>query len=164
MTTFAITAATGQLGRLVIDSLLDRGVSAEQIFAAVRTPETASNLAARGVQVREADYARPETLVPALEGADRVLLISSSDNSDRFAQHANVIEAVKQTKPELLAYTSILNAADTTMLFAADHRQTEQAIEASGLPYVHLRNGWYVENYTVAIEQAIEHGLADRLR
>jgi NAD(P)H dehydrogenase (quinone) len=157
LTTIAVTGATGQLGRLVVAALLDRGVPAQNIIAAVRTPEKAADLAAQGVQVRHADYGRPETLAPALEGADRVLLISGTPG-DRVAQHANVIDAAKQAGVELLAYTGILNADTTTMLLAADHQATEQLIKDSGLPYAFLRNGWYTENSLMELEATLAHG------
>ena len=155
----AVTGATGQLGRLVVAALLDRGVAPGDIVAAVRTPARAADLAEQGIQVRHADYALPETLVPALEGANRVLLISGTEG-DRELLHGNVVEAAKQTQPELLAYTSILNADTTTALLAAAHQATERHIKASGLPYALLRNGWYVENYTGQIETTLAHGLA----
>ncbi len=157
MTTIAVTGATGQLGRLVVGALLDRGVPAQDIIAAVRTPDRAADLAAQGVQVRHADYARPETLGLALQGADRVLLISGTPG-DRVAQHANVIDAAKQAGVELLAYTGILNADTTTMLLAADHQATEQLIKDSGLPYAFLRNGWYTENYLMELEATLSGG------
>jgi NAD(P)H dehydrogenase (quinone) len=159
MSTIAVTGATGQLGRLVIAALLNRGVAPQDIVAAVRTPAKAADLADQGIQVRHADYALPETLVRALEGADRVLLISGTEG-DRELLHGNVVEAAKQTQPELLAYTSILNADTTTALLAAAHQATERHIKASGLPYALLRNGWYVENYTGQIETTLAHGLA----
>jgi NAD(P)H dehydrogenase (quinone) len=137
MTTFAVTGATGHLGRLVVAALLDRGVPAQSIIAAVRSPEKAADLAAQGVQVRHADYARPATLGPALQGADRVLLISGTPG-DRVAEHANVIDAAKEAGVDLIAYTGILNADTTTMLLAADHQATEQLIKDSGLPYAFL--------------------------
>jgi len=154
-----VTGATGQLGRLVVAALLDRGVPAQNIIAAVRTPEKAADLAAQGVQVRHADYAQPETLAPALEGADRVLLISGTPG-DRVAQHANVIDAAKQAGVQLIAYTGILNADTTTMLLAADHQATERLIKDSGLPYAFLRNGWYVENYLMELEATLSGGFA----
>ncbi len=154
-----MTGATGQLGRLVVAALLDRGVPAQNIIAAVRTPEKAADLAAQGVQVRHADYAQPETLAPALEGADRVLLISGTPG-DRVAQHANVIDAAKQAGVQLIAYTGILNADTTTMLLAADHQATERLIKDSGLPYAFLRNGWYTENYLMELEATLSGGFA----
>ncbi len=160
MTTIAVTGATGQLGRLVVASLLERGVPPQNVIAAVRTPEKAADLAAKGVQVRHADYTKPETLVTALQGADRVLLISGDTPGERVPQHANVIDAAKQAGVQLLAYTSILNADTTEVLLAADHRATEQLIRDSGLPYAFLRNGWYTENYLIALETILEQGLA----
>ncbi|HWT92655.1 MAG TPA: SDR family oxidoreductase [Solirubrobacteraceae bacterium] len=159
MTTIAVTAATGPLGRLVVAALLDRGVAAESIIAAVRSPEKAADLAAQGVQVRRADYAEPDTLVPALQGAERVLLISGTPGN-RLVEHGNVIAAAKEVGVELLAYTGILNSDTTTMLLAADHKATEQLIKESGLPYAFLRNGWYTENSLMELETTLEHGFA----
>ena len=85
-----ITGATGQLGRLVIQSLL-RKLPASQIVAAVRNPTRASDLAALGVQVRKADYNDPASLATVFQGAEKVLLISSSEIGQRAAQHRNAI-------------------------------------------------------------------------
>ncbi|MGY2895826.1 SDR family oxidoreductase [Deinococcus sp. UYEF24] len=143
----AITGASGHLGQLTIEALIERGVPPQEIVAVVRTPEKATALAERGVQVRQGDYTRPETLVSALQGVQQVLLISSSDFADRVGQHRNVIEAAKQVGATLLAYTSLLRADTSTLSLAADHKATEELIRASGLPFVFLRNGWYLENY-----------------
>ncbi|MDG4833662.1 NAD(P)H-binding protein [Solwaraspora sp. WMMD1047] len=154
-----VTAATGHLGRLVVRSLLDRGVPAGEIVAAVRDPGKAADLAAAGVQVREADYDRPETLAPAFVGADRLLFISGSEVGRRVAQHANVVAAAVAAGVPFLAYTSILNADTTAMELAAEHRVTEKLIRDSGIPYVFLRNGWYIENYTDNLGPVFEHGV-----
>lgn len=154
---YAITAATGQLGRLVIDSLL-RTVPADRIVAAVRNPAKAADLSARGVTVREADYDRPETLAAAFAGVDRVLLISSSEVGGRVPQHRAVIDAAQAAKVGLLAYTSILHADSTPARLAIEHRETEAAIAASGVPAAILRNGWYTENKTSALSVALQHG------
>lgn len=153
-----VTGATGQLGRLVVNQLLSRGVAAAGIVAAVRTPSKASDLAALGVVVREADYSRPSTLEVAFAGAERVLLISSSELGQRTAQHRSVIEAAKKVGVRQLAYTSMLHADRSPMSLAVEHRETEALIEASGLPYVLLRNGWYVENYLASLPVALGHG------
>jgi NAD(P)H dehydrogenase (quinone) len=154
---FVITGATGQLGRLVIDRLLQK-VPAAHIVAAVRSPEKAADLAARGVQVREADYAKPETLDSAFAGADKVLLISSSEVGQRVAQHQAVIDAAKRAGVKLLGYTSVLHADTSLLGLAEEHRQTEAALSQSGLPGVLLRNGWYHENYTAGIAADVAHG------
>lgn len=152
-----VTGATGKLGRHVIAGLLEK-VPASQIVAAVRTPEKAADLAALGVQVREADYTKPETLASALAGADKVLLISGNDiGGDRVAQHQAVIDAAKSAQVKLLAYTSILHADSSPLMLAGVHKKTEQNIEASGVPFVFLRNGWYFENQTMMLGPAIQH-------
>lgn len=154
----AVTGATGKLGRLVIAELLEK-VPASEIVAAVRMPGKAADLAALGVQVREADYNKPDTLASAMAGADKVLLVSGSDlGADRVAQHQAVLDAAKNVGVLLLAYTSILHADTSPLKLAGTHKKTEENIKASGLPFVFLRNGWYFENQTAALGPAIQHG------
>ncbi len=154
----AVTGATGHLGRLVLENLLERGMEPARIAALVRSPEKAEGLAALGVQVRRGDYSQPETLGPALQGVERLLLVSSSEVGRRAEQHRNVVGAARAAGVKLLAYTSILKADTSAMQLAAEHRATEEAIRASGLPFVFLRNGWYLENYTGNLASALEHG------
>ena len=154
----AITGATGHLGRLVIDALLDRGVPADQIVALARSTEKASDLAARGLTVRAFDYDHPETLAPALAGIDRLLLISSDAVGQRATQHQAVIDAARDAGVGLVAYTSILHADTSALDLAEEHRQTEAALAASGLEVALLRNGWYTENYTGSLGAAVAHG------
>ncbi len=153
-----VTGANGQLGRLVIDALLAR-VPAKQIVAGVRTPEKADELVALGVEVRETDYNRPETLEQAFVGIDKLLLISSSEVGKRLPQHQAVIAAAQQAEVKQLVYTSLLHADRSVLkLLADEHWPTEQAIQASGLPFVILRNGWYTENYVASVPAAINNG------
>lgn len=152
----AVTGATGQLGQLVIAELL-KHVPAGEIVAAVRTPSKAGALKEAGVNVRQADYSKPETLEAAFAGVDKLLLISSSEVGQRSAQHRAVIDAAKAAGVKLIAYTSLLNLDSSTMLLADEHRDTEAALKASGVPYVFLRNGWYTENYAASIAPALAH-------
>lgn len=154
---YAVTGASGQLGRLVIDALLEQ-VAADQIVALVRSPEKAADLAARGITLRVADYDRPETLTAALAGVTKLLLISSSEIGKRAAQHQAVIDAAKAAGVALIAYTSLLHADVSPLALADEHRTTEAALAASGLPFVLLRNGWYSENYTGSLGVALQHG------
>ena len=153
-----ITGATGNLGQHVIASLL-KSVPAVNIIAAVRNPAKAADLAARGVQVRQADYNDGASLDAAFKGAAKILLISSSEVGQRAQQHQNVIEAAKRAGVSLLAYTSVLRADTSPLGLAAEHVTTEAAIRASGLPYTFLRNGWYMENHTEHLAPVLEHGV-----
>ena len=153
-----VTGASGQLGNLVINSLLAKGVAADQIVAAVRSPEKATALQERGVVVREANYTDPASLKAAMNGVKRVVLVSSSEVGQRAAQHQNVIDAAQATGVELLAYTSILHADTSPLALAEEHVATEAALKASSVPHVVLRNGWYSENYTMSAGMAVEHG------
>jgi NAD(P)H dehydrogenase (quinone) len=152
-----ITGASGQLGRLVIAQLLEK-IPASKIVAAVRSPEKAADLAAQGVQVRQADYSQPATLDNAFVGAEKILLISSSEVGQRVAQHKAVIDAAQRAGVKLLGYTSVLHADSSALGLAEEHRQTEHALAQSGLPAVVLRNGWYNENYTAGIQGDLAHG------
>jgi NAD(P)H dehydrogenase (quinone) len=152
-----VTGATGQLGRLVIDELL-KTTEAKDIIAAVRTPSKANDFADRGIQVREADYSRPETLAAAFQGASRLLLISGNELGKRVEQHKAVIDAAKAAGVTFVAYTSILHCDTSPLVLAAEHLATEQYILSSGLTYSLLRNGWYFENQTAAIEMALQKG------
>ncbi|MFC5730502.1 MULTISPECIES: NAD(P)H-binding protein [Nocardioides] len=156
--TIVVTGATGQLGRLVVESLLERGAPPADIVATGRAVDRIADLADRGVQVRQASYDDPASLAAAFAGADRVLLVSSDAVGQRLAQHQNAIDAAKAAGAELIAYTSIANADRGEMMLAKDHGATEQAVIASGLPYTLLRNGWYLENYAGQIPTYLEHG------
>ncbi|MFI2364488.1 SDR family oxidoreductase [Promicromonospora sp. NPDC019610] len=158
MTTYAVTGSTGHLGHLVVEELLSRGVPAADIVAIARTPEKAADLAERGVQVREGDYDRPETLPGALAGVQRLLLVSGSEPGARVPQHTAVINAAQAAGVERIAYTSILKADDTSNPLAGEHQATEQVLRASGIPATLLRNGWYTENYTDRLAEYLERG------
>ncbi|MER5495954.1 MULTISPECIES: SDR family oxidoreductase [unclassified Streptomyces] len=152
-----VTGATGALGRLVVEELLAT-VPASGIAAVVRDAEKAAPLAGRGVELRVADYDRPETLKDAFRAGDRVLLISGSEVGRRVPQHTAVIEAAKEAGVAQLAYTGILGGPDADFRLADEHRATERLILDSGLPHTFLRNGWYTENYTANLAPVLAHG------
>ncbi len=158
MPTYAVTGASGQLGRVAVQELLARGVPASEVVAVVRTRGKAADLTDRGVQVREADYSRLETLGAALAGVERMLLVSSSEAGQRVAHHTNVIQAAKTAGASRVVYTSMLNADDTTNPLAGEHQDSERALREMDVPFTLLRNGWYTENYTDQIGQYLEAG------
>ncbi|MFC0627831.1 SDR family oxidoreductase [Kribbella deserti] len=153
-----ITAATGQLGRLVVDGLLAQ-LPADQIAVAVREPAKAADLAAKGIEVRHGDYTDPDSLKAAFQGADKVLLISSSEVGQRLSQHKNAIEAAQAAGVDHLVYTSLLHADTSTLNLAPEHLGTEELLATSGLTTTILRNGWYTENHEQPIKQAVESGV-----
>jgi NAD(P)H dehydrogenase (quinone) len=150
-----ITGATGQLGRLVISKLKTK-ISPNNLTALVRSVPKAADL---GIEVREADYEKPETLDSALKGTDTLLLISGSEVGKRALQHGNIIAAAKKAKVKWIIYTSLLHADKSLLSLAAEHVATEEALKKSGIPYTLLRNGWYTENYDGSIRGAITTGV-----
>ncbi|HCT7631725.1 TPA: SDR family oxidoreductase [Citrobacter koseri] len=154
----AITGATGQLGQHVIDTLL-KTVPASQIAAIVRNPAKADALTRLGVTVRQADYSDEAAFTAALQGIDRLLLISSSEVGQRAAQHRNVINAAIAANVKFIAYTSLLHADRSPLGLHVEHVETEKMLADSGIPYVLLRNGWYTENYLASAPAALEHGV-----
>lgn len=153
-----VTGATGQLGRHVITALLAGGVPAAEIVATGRAVEKLAEFASQGVQVKAVDYSDAESVAAAVQGATRVLLISGSEVGQRLAQHKTVIDAAKAAGVELLAYTSIANADTTGMKLAGEHQETEALLRESGVPFVLLRNGWYLENYTEQLQGTLAQG------
>lgn len=147
-----ITGATGQLGRLVVESLKLK-VATEDIVAFVRNTEKAADL---GVETRSFDYEKPD--LNALHGIDKLLLISGNEIGQRARQHANVIEAAKAAGLKAIVYTSLLKADCSSLSLAAEHAATELLIKDSGITYTILRNGWYTENYTGSVQGAVAAG------
>ncbi len=145
--------------------LLDT-VPAGSIVATVRAAHSAGNqvggeaahLSLLGVEVRTADYDRPDTLDNAFHGIDRMLLVSSNNLLTRRTQHRNVVEAARRAGMGLLACTSVLHADTSPLALAADHRDTEGLLRASGIPFVILCNGWYTENDMGMVPAALAHG------
>jgi len=152
--TIVVTGATGHFGRLVVESLLAKGVPADQIVATGRNVDKIANL---GVTVKRAAYEDPASLREAFAGAEKVLLVSGTQFGSRVQQHANAIQAAKEAGVALIVYTSAPKADTTDMRLAEEHLATERVLAASGVPYVILRNSWYLENYN--LEQALAHGL-----
>jgi len=158
MTTYAVTGATGQLGRLVLDELMLK-VAPADIVALARDPGKLADYASKGVVVRQADYDDPASLKAALKDVDRVLLISGNAVGERKRQHGNVIDAAKAADVSYIAYTSILKGDRSKLQLAPEHVATEKLLADSGLNYDILRNGWYSENYTMGVGQSLESGV-----
>ena len=154
----AITGATGQLGQHVIESLL-KTVPASQIVAIVRNPAKATALSQQGITVRQADYSDEAAFTTALQGIDKLLLISSSEVGQRAPQHRNVINAAKAAHVKFIAYTSLLHADTSPLGLADEHVATEKMLAESGIAYALLRNGWYTENYLASAPAALVHGV-----
>lgn len=153
----AVTGATGKLGAHVLTELLKR-TDVKNIIALVRNPSKAETIKALGIEVREGDYEKPETLASSLKGVKSLLLISSNEIGKRLAQHLAVIKAATQAGVESIAYTSILRADSSVLGLAQEHLATEKAIQSSGLKYTFLRNGWYLENHTENLGPALQFG------
>lgn len=149
-----ITGATGQLGQLVVQKLKDKNPDAK-LVALVRNPDKAKPL---GIEAKAFDYEQPEALPKALEDIDRLVFISGSEIGKRETQHKNVINAAKQAQVKQIAYTSLLHADTSSMILAPEHLATEKMLQDSGIPHTILRNGWYTENYTAGLKQAVEQG------
>lgn len=152
-----VTGATGHLGRLVVESLLERG--AEGIVATGRAVERLQDLADRGVRVERLDYDDVPESVDWLGADDVLLLVSASEPGIRVPQHRAVVELAVRSGVRRIAYTSAPAADDTDLVLAPEHEETERIIRESGLPFTFLRNGWYTENYLPTFAQARESGV-----
>ncbi|MFJ1459528.1 SDR family oxidoreductase [Nocardia sp. N2S4-5] len=155
--TVAVTGASGQLGRLVVEALLRRGTG--PIVAIARDRAKVADLVERGVEVREASYDDAAALDRALAGVDRVLLVSGNEFGARVDQHTNVVRAAERAGVRLLAYTSIPYATENSMILAQEHRGTEAVLAESAVPHAILRNGWYWENYLGGLSPTVDGGV-----
>ncbi len=157
--TIAVTAASGNLGRLVIAELLAAGVRPGGIVAIARTPRKVDDLAAQGIEVRQANYDDIAGMQAALQGATTVLVISGTEMGRRVEQHANVIDAANLAGAQLVAYTSVLRARESTISpLTGEHAETENYLEQTDAPWVIVRNGFYSENYLMQAKQAARSG------
>lgn len=154
-----VTGATGKLGSKVVETLL-KTVPADQLAVSVRNPEKAEGLKACGVEVRQGDFDKPETLDAAFSGIDRLLIVSSSEvrlggDEVRMRQHANAVAAAERAKVKFIAFTSAPNAEKSNFFLAPVYKATEEAIVKTGIPYSFLRNNWYLENEIGSIQAAM---------
>lgn len=144
--TILITGATGQLGALVVDALLET-VPVEDVAVSVRDPGKAEHLRELGVDVRQADFDDPVSLDRAFADVDRLLIISTDGDSEtRIRQHRAAVDAAKRAGVKFLAYTSGPKADASPIGLLRVHRVTEEAIRSVGIPFCFLRNNWYTEN------------------
>jgi NAD(P)H dehydrogenase (quinone) len=154
-----VTGATGKLGSKVVETLL-KTVPADQLAVSVRNPEKAEGLKACGVEVRQGDFDKPETLDAAFSGIDRLLIVSSSEvrlggDEVRMRQHANAVAAAERANVKFIAFTSAPNAEKSNFFLAPVYKATEEAIVKTGIPYSLLRNNWYLENEIGSIQAAM---------
>ena len=156
--TIMVTGASGKLGRLVVEHLLDRGVAVGEIVATGRDSRRLEDLAARGVVTRTVDFGDPAGLRAALTDVDSLLLVSTTTVGERFDNHRRVIDAACESRVGRVVYTSTVNADSARMRLADEHRRTEQHLRASGIPFTILRNGWYIENYTERLSDMLVSG------
>jgi NAD(P)H dehydrogenase (quinone) len=156
---YVVTGATGHLGRLTVEALLERGVDPAEIVATGRSVDKLADLADRGVRVERLDFDDVPASVPWLNDADVLLLVSGSEVGKRVPQHTAIVELAQRAGVRRLVYTSAPKADDTTLVVAPEHAATEAVIRESGLPFTFLRNGWYTENYVPTFDQARATGV-----
>jgi NAD(P)H dehydrogenase (quinone) len=156
---YIVTAASGQLGALVVESLLARGAEPSTIVATSRDVSKLATFAERGVQTAPLDFTKPETISAVIGEGDVVVLVSSDAVGQRVAQHTAVIDAAKAAGAARIVYTSVLAASTSPLILAPEHKATEEHLAASGVPVTLLRNGWYTENYVGEIATARDAGV-----
>ncbi|WHA42207.1 SDR family oxidoreductase [Agrobacterium larrymoorei] len=162
MSKILVTGASGHLGQAVIRHLLESyNVPAANIVAASRDTAKLSDLAAKGVETRAADFDDSASLEKAFTGIDTLLIISTDALAvpgQRLKQHQAAVAAAQKAGIKHIAYTSMPNPDKSLVTFAPDHLGTEEAVKASGLPYTILRNAWYLDNYIHAMPHNLETG------
>lgn len=145
-----VSGASGQLGHAVATQLLDLG---KDVICLTRSVDKLADLAARGADVREADFDDPAGLVRAMAGGDKLLLISTLRVGTRVQQHRNAVEAARANGVGHIVYTSVVGGglADHPGVEQKDHYDTEQLILQSGAAWTFLRNSLYAEAVATAM-------------
>lgn len=160
--TILVTGASGQLGRAIINHLLDsQKVAPSRIIAGSRDTAKLADLAAKGVATRAVDFDKPESLEKAFAGAGTVLVVSTDaldGAGTRLRQHKAAIAAAAKAGVKRIAYTSLPSPETSLVTFAPDHLGSEEAVKATGLPYMIFRNSWYQENLFMSLPAAIASG------
>jgi NAD(P)H dehydrogenase (quinone) len=155
----AITGASGQLGRRTAELVLAQYAPSDVILA-TRTPAALGDLAARGADVRYANFEEPASLRAAFAGAERLLLISATDLQRRVSQHSAAIDAAMAAGVRHVIYTSGSGPAQPNpAAVAPSHHATEQALAASGLAWTVLRNSLYADYQVAEAQRAVETGV-----
>jgi NAD(P)H dehydrogenase (quinone) len=144
--TVIVTGASGHLGRLVAEDLVERIPPADVVLV-TRHPDALRGMADAGVTVRYGDFDEPDSLSEAFAGGERMLLISTLAVGRRTPQHRAAIEAARAAGLKHLVYTSFPNPKPTHPVgpIATEHGETEEILNASGLDWTVLRNGTYAE-------------------
>ncbi len=156
-----VSGAAGELGGLVVDQLLDRGVAASRLILVSSTPDDLRQYASMGASTRQGNLSQPASLQAAYEGGDRMLLISLDEGENRAELHINAIEAAVAAGVEHIAYTSIVNAPDNGSELAADHVQTEQFLQESGVAWTFLRTSLFMDSLVDRAIDMIFEGLVE---
>lgn len=157
-----VTGATGQLGRQIVEQLLER-MPADQLAASARDPGKATDLAQRGVRVRHGDYTEPASLAAAFESASQLLLVSSNAGAhggDPLAQHRAAIDAAKTAGVRRIVYTSHMGASATSAFPPMHtHAATEGMLREAGIAWTALRHGFYTSTVPMMAGDAASSGV-----
>src|SRR4051794_29509251 len=154
-----VTGASGNLGRLVAENLMER-LTPEQVVLVTRRPEALSDFRARGADVRYGDFDNPDSLPAAFAGGRRMLLISTDAIGRRVAQHRAAIDAAAAAGISQVVFTSHVSpvAKNPTGPVAQEPGETEALLHQSGLGWTVLRFGSFAELQVPAAALAISAG------
>lgn len=141
-----VTGASGQLGRMIVERLIARGVPGRDVLATGRNLHRLSGAGALGARTVASSYDDPDSLTPVLRQGDTLMLVSGSEVGRRQQQHRAVVKAAERAAVARIVYTSAPHADTSTLPMAPEHQDTEDVITASGIPFTILRNNWYTEN------------------
>lgn len=161
-----VSGASGQLGGLVVEELLARGVPPEDLILVSRTPEGLAYYEELGASTRFGDFTQPESLASAYEGGTRLLIISLNTvgnpdprvASDRPDLHQTAIDAAVEAGVEHIVYTSFVDAENNVSPIAVDHRLTEAMLRESGVAWTSLRNQWYADRIVGEAARMVSEG------
>jgi uncharacterized protein YbjT (DUF2867 family) len=150
-----ITGGTGTVGSVLLEKLVAADAN---VRALVRTPSKAERIKASGIEAVLGDLDKPETLLAALDGVDKVFLLTSP--SERQAElERNVITAARSAGVSHIVKLSAFGAGPDTPPLIHNHYLIEQEIESAGIPFTHLRPNGFMQNILMSAPTIKEKGL-----
>lgn len=140
-----ITGATGMIGGLLVDALVERGAP---VTVMLRPSSDPARFTARsGVEVVRGDFDDPASLSQALAGVDRAFLVTNSTERTEAQQTAFAEAARAAGVRHLVKLSQLHAAADSPVRFLRYHAVVESAIQRAGLPYTFLRPNLVLQAY-----------------
>ncbi|MFO8068421.1 MAG: SDR family oxidoreductase [Alkalibacterium sp.] len=134
-----VTGASGNVGRYVVQELIEMG---EAVVAAGTNKSKIRKLFGNTSEAVVLDFTKPQTFKDALQNVDRVFLMRPPHLGDPKDLYP-FIDFMKSSDVKLVCFLSLMGIEKNPI---PPHHKIEKFIEKSGIPYSHVRPGFFMQN------------------